>query len=111
MAQSQCLRIPIAPEHEAPFVEWLLSLRSRSDEVRALLADEGMLAEIVFVERSAAGVALLVYTRAADLAAANAKYLASTHPIDREMRSWQAKALRVAEASVLEIVLEHGVPG
>jgi hypothetical protein len=35
--------------------------------------------------------------------------MASTHAVDVEMRSWQARALNVAEASVLEVVLEHGV--
>jgi hypothetical protein len=70
-----------------------------------------MLAELVFVEKSDRGAALVLYTRSDDLAAANARYLASEHPIDREMRAWQARALNLQEASVLEIVLEHGVAG
>lgn len=110
MPESQCVRIPIFAEHEAAFTAWLRSLGTRSDELRALLADEGMLAELVFVERTADGAALVLYTRAARLADANAKYLASTHPIDVEMKSWQARALDLTRATVLEIILEHGVP-
>lgn len=111
MAQSQCIRIPLEPAHEAAFVEWLRSLSGRPDELRAALAAEGMLAELVFLERTAEGAAIVLYTRADDLQAANAAYLASQHPVDREMRDWQARAFRLAGATQLEILLEHGQPG
>lgn len=110
MAQAQCVRIPLLPEHGEAFVAWLGSLSSRRAELSALLAEEGMLAELVFVERSADGLALVLYTRAADLQAAHARYLASSHPIDVEMRAWQARALDLSRASLLTVALEHGVP-
>ncbi len=34
----------------------------------------------------------------------------AVHPIDREMRDWQARAFRLAGATQLEILLEHGQP-
>ncbi len=111
MAQSQCIRIPLNAEHAEAFIAWLRSLEPRRDELRALLAKEGMLAELVLLEEGPAGAAIILYTRAEDLASANAAYLASEHPIDREMRDWQARALRIAEAKLLDVVFEHGVPG
>jgi hypothetical protein len=110
MAQSQCIRIPLRKERATEFLAWLSSLRGREDELKRLLADEGMLAELVFVERRGHESALVLYTRASDLAAANAAYLASQHPIDVEMRAWQACAFDLAGATVLEIALEHGQP-
>lgn len=107
MAQSQCIRIPLHPEHEPAFVEWLRSLSGRPEELRAALAAEGMLVELVFLERTPEGTSIVLYTRAHDLAAANAAYLTSSHPIDREMREWQTRAFRLDGARQLEILLEH----
>lgn len=110
MAQSQCIRIPLRSECATEFVAWLSSLGGRREELNRLLAEEGMLAELVFIERRGDEVAVILYTRAVDLAAANAAYLASQHPIDVDMKGWQGRAFDLSRATVLEIVLEHGQP-
>ncbi len=110
MAQTQCLRIPLEPKEADAFVSWLRSLASRPEELRAALTAEGMLAELVFLERSGDSQAIVLYTRAVDLAQAHQTFSTSEHAIDREMRDFQARALRLGEATQLEVLLEHGVP-
>ena len=110
MAQSQCIRIPLVAEHAEAFVAWLSSLSNRRDELKEILAGEGMFAELAFVERRNGETALILYTRARDLAEANAAFERSQHPIDLEMKKWQVSAFDLAHTTTLDIVLELGQP-
>lgn len=110
MAEARCLRIPLEPAAADAFTQWLRSLSSRPDELRAALEAEGIIAELVMLERSGDSQALVLYTRAVDLAKAHEVFSASEHSIDREMRAFQTRALRLAEATQVEILLGYGLP-
>ena len=72
MSQSQCIRVPLHPDHAESFIDFARSLAERPDELAAILAEEGMRAEAVFLDRTAEDVAVVIFTRAHDLQAAHA---------------------------------------
>lgn len=106
MPQSQCLRIPLNPEAADDFLAFMADLRGRTDELRAVLAEEGMLAEAVFVDRQDDEVAIILFTKAEDLAKANAAFQQSTHPIQERMRQLSATAFDLENARALEVGLD-----
>lgn len=106
MSQSQCVRIPLKPEGREAFLDFARSLASRREELLEVLAEEGLRAEAVFLDRDGERASLVLFTRADDLAAANAAYLASEHPIQVKMRSLQAAAFDLENARPLEVLLD-----
>lgn len=70
MPEAQCVRYPIKPGQREALVNWVARLKDRSTEVTEAMAEVGLIAEAVFMERSDHGDYLLVYTSAEDLPAA-----------------------------------------
>lgn len=108
--QSQCLRIPLKPEGAAAFIAFARNLGRQHTTLAAVLAEEGMDAEAVFLEESADGSAIILFTKARDLAAASARFQNSTHPIQVQMRALMPVAFDLAGARPLEILLDATGP-
>jgi hypothetical protein len=71
MREAQCVRYPIKPGQRETMVNWIARLKDRSAEVTEAMAEAGLVAEAVFLERSADGDHVLIYTDTKDLTAAN----------------------------------------
>jgi hypothetical protein len=84
MPDAQCVRYPIKPAQREAVVNWGARLKQRSTEVTKVLAEVGLIAEAVFMERSGHGDYLLIYTSAKDLRAANEALSSSQLPLVRE---------------------------
>jgi hypothetical protein len=106
MSQTQCIRIPLKPEGAEEFVEFARRISRNLDEVKAVLAEEGILAEAVFLDASTTPPAVILFTRAKDLQEANSALLASSHPIQVEMRELMGRAFDAELAEPLEVLLD-----
>ena len=102
----QCIRVPLHREHVARFVAFAKGLQGRREEVAALLRDEGMEAEALFLEHTAQGASIVLFTKAQSLAQAHAAFSASEHPIQQEMRALIDLAFDMESASQLEVLLD-----
>jgi hypothetical protein len=67
--------------------EWMTEIRQREDEARETLADEGMVAEAAFLERTEDNDFLVYYMEAEDLEHASDAFSDSTHDIDEEHKA------------------------
>jgi Family of unknown function (DUF6176) len=106
MAESQCLRIKLCEGKTEAFLSWARSLPGRMQEVSESLAAEGILAEHIFLERSASGDYLHFYTRAENLAVASAAFQKSALTVDLEAKKIMAETWDFSSVKVLERVLD-----
>ena len=104
MPDAQCVRYPIKPGQRDALVNWVARLQQRSTEVTEVLADVGLIAEAVFMERSDHGDYLLIYTSAKDLRAANEGLSSSQLPLVREFDQLMAETVDMEKASGLELL-------
>lgn len=108
--QTQCLKIPLYPGQTPRFLEWVSLVRGREREAFEAMSAEGAVAEALFLERSAAGDAVVYYMRARDLEHAARVFAASERPIDRETRSMIEACWDVAGIRALEVLLDLHPP-
>jgi hypothetical protein len=85
-------------------VNWVARLKDRPTEVTEAMAELGFIAEAVFMERSARGDYLLIYTSAKDLRAANEALSSSQLPLVREFDQLMAKTVDTEKAVALELM-------
>ena len=104
MPEAQLARSPIRPGQREALVDWIVRLRDRSTEVTEALADVGLIAEAVFLERSDSGDYLLIYTSANDLRAANEALSKSQLPLVREFDQFIFEAVDMEKAVILESI-------
>ena len=104
MPDAQCVRHPIKPGQGEAVVNWVAHLKQRSTEVTGVLADVGLIAEAVFMERSDHGDYLLIYTSARDLRAANEALSRSQLPLVREFDQLMAETADMEKAASLELL-------
>lgn len=104
--QAQCLRIPLKPEGAAAFIAFARELGQQRRTLAEVLAEEGMAAEAVFLD----GDAIILFTKARDLVAANTRFQQSAHPIQVRMRALMPAAFDLAAARPLEILLDATGP-
>lgn len=88
------------------FVEWARQVPSRSDEVRACMREQGILAEHIFLERSPAGDFIIFYCKSEDMAKARAILQESRRKLDLEMIEMIDATWDRSHVSKLEPVLE-----
>jgi hypothetical protein len=104
MPDAQCVRYPIKPGQREALVNWVARLKQRSTEVTAVLAEVGLIAEAVFMERSDHGDYLLIYTSAKDLRAANEALSSSQLPLVREFDQLMAETVDMHKSAALELL-------
>jgi hypothetical protein len=85
MPQSECIKVRLKPGMTDKFVEWAKQVSKRTDEAKRYMNEQGVLAEHIFLERSAEGDFVIVYWNVEDLAKARSAFQASTRKIDLEM--------------------------
>ena len=69
MPEAQCIKYRVKPGHRETLVNWIARLEDRSTELVEAMAEGGLVAEAVFLERSDSGDHILIYTSAQDLQA------------------------------------------
>jgi hypothetical protein len=106
MSETQCIRIPLKPQAAEEFADFARRTSRNRDELKEVLAQEGILAEAVFLDVSKNEPAVIIFTRAKSLTASNTALLQSTHPIQVEMRELMGRAFDVDRASPLEVLLD-----
>ena len=104
MPDAQCVRYPIKPGQRDALVNWVARLKQRSTEVTEVLADVGLIAEAVFMERSDHGDYLLIYTSAKDLPAAKEALSSYQLPLVREFDQLMAETVDIEKAAGLELL-------
>ena len=104
MPDAQCVRYPINPDQRDALVTWVARLKQRSTEVTEVLAEVGLIAEAVFMERSDHGDYLLIYTSAKNLRAANEALSSSQLPLVREFDQLISETVDMEKAAGLELL-------
>jgi hypothetical protein len=104
MAETQCIKYPIKPGQRETLVNWIARLADRSNDVLEALSEAGLMAEAVFLERSASGDHLLIYTRAQDLKAGMETLASSKLPLVQEFNRLMAESLDIENAVSLELI-------
>ena len=104
MPDAQCVRYPIKPGQRDVLVNWVARLKQRSTEVTEVLAEVGLIAEAVFMERSDHGDYLLIYTSAKDLRVANEALSSSQLPLVREFDQLMAETVDMEKAAGLKLL-------
>lgn len=103
--QRQLIRVPIIAGTEPRLRAWIQVLDKRRDALGQVLQAEGLEVEVVALDRSGAGAALLIYTSGPDLAASNAAFANSQHPVDVEFKQLMRECLALDQARVVEVLL------
>jgi len=106
MPESQCIRVKLRPGKTEEFLRWAKTLSSRDNEVHDALRTEEILAENIFLERSAAGDFILFYTKAKNLLRANQIFASSVHPLDVEAKAVIASTWDLSTLQRLELVVD-----
>jgi Family of unknown function (DUF6176) len=104
MPDAQCVRYPIKPGQRDALVNWVARLKHRSAEVTEVLAEVGLIAEAVFMERSDHGDYLLIYTSAKNLRAANEALSSSQLSLVREFDQLMAETVDMEQSAGLELL-------
>ena len=104
MPDAQCVRYAIKPGQRDALVKWVARLKQRSTEVTEVLAEVGLIAEAVFMERSDHGDYLLIYTGAKDLRVANEALSSSQLPLVREFDQLISENVEMEKAAGLELL-------
>lgn len=69
MPEAQCIKYPIKAGHREALIDWIANLEGRQHELLEAMAEGGVVAEAVFLERTDRGDSILVYTSAQNLQA------------------------------------------
>jgi hypothetical protein len=104
MAEVQCVRVRIQPGKTEQVVAFLKNLPNRPNEIQEALHSEGIILESLFLDRQPQADYLIFYTRAKNLAQANATFVSSTLPLDLETKQFIAETW--AEVTLLETVVD-----
>ena len=106
MPQSECIKVRLKPGMTDKFLEWAKQVSNRPDEAKRYMSEQGVLAEHIFLERSAEGDFVIVYWNVEDLAKARSAFQASTRKIDLEMMEIVDSTWDRSQVARLESVLE-----
>jgi Family of unknown function (DUF6176) len=104
MPEAQCIKYAIKPGESETLVDWIARLEDRSTEVAEAMAEGGLVAEAVFLERSDNGDYILIYTSTRDLKAALETLSNSKLPLIQEFNQLMVGSLEVEHAVALELV-------
>jgi hypothetical protein len=104
MPEAQCIKYMIKPGHREALVNWIARLEDRSTELVEAMAEGGFVAEAVFLERSASGDHILIYTSAQDLQAGIEALSNSKLPLVREFNQLMAESVDIENAISLELI-------
>jgi Family of unknown function (DUF6176) len=108
--QAQCLKIPLIAGKTARFLDWVSMVRGREREAFEAMSGEGVVAEVILLERGAAGDSVVYYMRARDLERAAQVFAASQLPLDLETRAMIEECWDVARIQALEVLLDLHPP-
>jgi hypothetical protein len=78
----ECFKVTLKPDSLPTVREWAARMKSDITEVEALLKNEGITLESVFLDESENGASLIYYLRSPDLKKARETSRASKHPLD-----------------------------
>jgi len=106
MPQSECIKVRLKPGMTDKFVEWAKQVSKRTDEAKHYMNEQGVLAEHIFLERSAEGDFVIVYWNVEDLAKARAAFQNSTRKIDLEMMEIVDSTWDRSQVARLEPILD-----
>jgi Family of unknown function (DUF6176) len=106
MPQSECIKVRLKPGMTDKFLDWAKQVSNRPDEAKRYMSEQGVLAEHIFLERSAEGDFVIVYWNVEDLAKARSAFQASTRKIDLEMMEIVDSTWDRSQVARLERVLE-----
>ena len=104
--ESQCIKVKLKEGQSERFLSWAKGLASREGEVREALLAEGMQVELMFMEKAADGDYVILYTRAQNLAAANAAFDKSSFKVDQEAKQIMAETWDFGSAKLIDKLLE-----
>lgn len=104
--ESQCLRVKLKSGKTEQFLAWAKTLSARPGEVRESLTFEGMVAELLFLEHAEDGDYVVLYTKARNLAEANAAFEKSQLKLDQEAKQVMAETWDFSTAKPVERLLE-----
>lgn len=106
MPQSECIKVRLKPGMTDKFLDWAKQVSNRPDEAKRYMSEQGVLAEHIFLERSAEGDFVIVYWNVEDLAKARSAFQASARKIDLEMMEIVDSTWDRSQVARLERVLE-----
>jgi Family of unknown function (DUF6176) len=102
--EAQCIKYPIKSGHREKLVNWIARLEDRSTELVKAMAEAGIVAEAVFLERSDGGDHILIYTSARDLQAGIEALSRSQLSLVREFNQLLAESVDIENAVALEFM-------
>ena len=106
MPQSECIKVRLKPGMTDKFLDWAKQVSNRPDEAKRYMSEQGVLAEHIFLERSAEGDFVIVYWNVEDLAKARSAFQASARKIDLEMMEIVDSTWDRSQVARLERILE-----
>lgn len=106
MPQSECIKVRLKPGMTDKFLDWAKQVSNRPDEAKRYMSEQGVLAEHIFLERSAEGDFVIVYWNVEDLAKARSAFQASARKIDLEMMEIVDSTWDRSQVARLERVLD-----
>jgi Family of unknown function (DUF6176) len=104
MPEAQCIKYSIKPDKRESLVNWIARLKDRPAEMAEALAEGGLVAEAVFLEKSDSGEQILIYTSAEDLPAGMEALSKSTLPLVQEFNRLLAESVDVEHAVSLKLI-------
>jgi hypothetical protein len=104
MPEAQCIKYPVKPGHRETLVNWIARLEDRSTELVEAMAEGGLVAEAVFLERSDSGDHILIYTSAQDLQAGIKALSNSKLSLVQEFNQLMAESVDTENAVSLELI-------
>ena len=104
MPEAQCIRYPVKPGRREMLVNWITGLEDRSEELVEALTEAGVVAEAVFLEKSAKGDYVLIYTSAQDLRAGIEKLSNSKLSLVQEFNQVLDESVDLENAVSLELI-------
>jgi hypothetical protein len=106
MPLTECIRIRMKDGMTDKFVAWAKQVPKRMDEVKISMAEQGVLEEHIFLERSPDGDFIVFYWKVEDPAKASATFQRSKRKIDLEMIEMIETTWDRSQVSRLEPVME-----
>jgi hypothetical protein len=104
MPDAQCIKYPVKPGHRETLVNYLARLEDRSTELVEAMAEGGIVAEAVFLERSESGDHILIYTGARDLQAGIEALSKSKLSLVKEFNQLMAESVDIENAVSLDLI-------
>lgn len=106
MPDLQCLKVKIKHGLTDYAVEWIQGMKDRDpDGLNEALANEGMIIESIFLDRTFEADYLVIYHRAEDLLEANRSFNRSTRPFDETVRKFVTEVW--GDSDHLDLVIDH----